>query len=178
MLPEFIEDLNRIFPNSALGKLRNWLGKINLWWNIKRILSWIPVLWNNYDFDESYLLRIMEHKFKLMEKFFDSDNAMTASAKRHAYQCRICKNLCKRLAEEDYTSPYDERNESVLSRPWKTKPIKNESGKVIAYKLLDNNTKLEGYYILLSHKHEDKMIQQDIDYLCSMIKKYLREWWD
>lgn len=178
MSPEFVKDLNRIFPKSTFGKFRNWLGKINLWRNIKRIISWIPVLWNNYDFDECYLLKVMEHKFKLMEKFFDSDKAWTVSAKRHAYQCRVCKNLCKRLAKDDYSTPYDKRNEIVLRRPWKTKPVKNKEGKIISHELVDEDTKIETYYILLSHEHEEKMIQQDIDYLCKMIRKHLRDWWD
>lgn len=166
-----------LFEETFWDKVENWYRHYirNTLWNIKNIILWIPVLWNNWDFDEAYLLKIMAHKFGLMERFFREDG-ITISASRHAHQCKVCKNLCKRLAEENYTSPWDILLEPAYKRPWEENPI--EINGKICYEIKFNNSSKETLYFQLQHKHEEKMIKQDKELLLKMLDKYLREWWD
>lgn len=137
-----------------------------LYWNIRNIIYWLSIIWRNEQFDSGYLYEMLYHKFKLMEEFFDSKYAWTMDAPRHAHQLRICKNLCKRIMDDDYTSPYDKYIEDHLKEF-----VKNF--------LETMNTKSEFEdYIMAGYAHQDYMKQQDIDYLCMMIQKYVQEWWD
>ena len=59
----------------------------NILWNIKNILSWIKVLWNNWDFDMDFHLILSIHKLKQMERFFRKD-AQVLSKYKSAYYLR------------------------------------------------------------------------------------------
>lgn len=72
---------------------------------IKRIISWLPVLWNDYEFDNSYLFRILHKKLEMMEAHMKSDNCCVKNTKSEIRKITIAKNLAKRIAEEGYDRP-------------------------------------------------------------------------
>ena len=75
--------------------------------NIKRIIEWIPILYNNFDWDYYYLLKIISFKLKLMEKHFREDG-VTMSAEKHANEMKSMIEICDRLIEDNYTEiPYE-----------------------------------------------------------------------
>ena len=41
---------------------------------IKNLIYWFPIIWNDYDWDHSYLLKIEQHKLKSMLKYFIKSN--------------------------------------------------------------------------------------------------------
>ena len=75
----------------------------NLFWNITNIMRWIPVLWNNWDWDFCFLLIIMEHKLNRMASRFESKGCAVDS-KKMARQIRICALLCERIKKDNYDS--------------------------------------------------------------------------
>jgi hypothetical protein len=153
----------------------------NIKYGIKNLFVWLPTIWGDRDWDEYFLLRILELKFKRMEHLF-REHGNHVGADRTAHRLRICRCLCKRLAEEKYTTPYDERNKPHLD--WVGKKIEesfhkepNENGfiTIIGHNEPDEP---EDRWIRPRHEHEEKMIQQDIDLLCKIIQRHVRGWWD
>jgi len=148
-------------------------------WRIRRffrkivlLARWLPVIWRDQPWDECFLFSLLQFKFQLMEEFYNSNMAMSADAKHVAKQVRICKLLCKRLIEEDYTSPWEDRNFKAFDQF----DFVDEGKGVL--RLVDNCTDLERKYIDWGFKYKEKMIQQDIDLLLRIIKKQVRTWWD
>jgi hypothetical protein len=77
-------------------------------WRIKRfirkirnIFLWLPILWRDEQWDGTYVFRILDFKFKLMEENFIND-AYVADAKKCAREIHICRLLCKRLIDCEY----------------------------------------------------------------------------
>ena len=59
------------------------------WHNIKRIIKWVPILWNSYDFDYGYLNDLIIFKLKLMIELFEDDTrAFTVQSAKHAKEMR------------------------------------------------------------------------------------------
>jgi hypothetical protein len=36
--------------------------------NIKRLIEWVPVLWNNHDFDQGYIYEVIIYKLRRSQK--------------------------------------------------------------------------------------------------------------
>ena len=45
---------------------------------VQRLIKWIPIIWNNYDFDAQYLLKLEVEKLKSMSKAFRDGSAMSS----------------------------------------------------------------------------------------------------
>ncbi len=104
-----------------------------------------------------------------MEDFFNSAKTLAVGSEERAKQIRICKCLCKRLLDSDYGTPYDKETIDKI--------VKMSFDEFMA----DINRpvdKKEADVILQRHNHEEMLIQQDTEYLCNTIKKYLKYWWD
>jgi len=67
---------------------------------IKNLISWFPVIWNDFDWDYQSIYRILEHKLSRMENVIRGGYAVDAEAT--ADKIKFCSLLCKRLAECDY----------------------------------------------------------------------------
>jgi len=162
-----------------LKKIKNWImWKIsNIRLGIKKWSYFLPVIWRDRQWDESFFFRILEVKLKLMEDYF-KNYGISVDAEKDAHNIEICRNLCKRLHEQDYTNPYEKRNKLVLSRPLTTEPIKNKEGKTVAERIVFHDTESERKYFLLADDHEQYLEKQDIEYLCKILQKHVRGWWD
>jgi len=77
---------------------------------IKRVLEWVPVLWNDEDFDYAHLLEIMIFKLKRMENFFNSKYAWSSDAKQQAASMRLFRVSLERILEEYEYDPDVRRN--------------------------------------------------------------------
>ena len=150
----------------------------NLKQGIKNLIRWIPVVWRDRDYDQSFVFYILYHKFKHMEDYFRGDNCWGADAEKYADEIKVAKNLCKRLYEEDYL-------ENALF--WHDKKFES----INLADLFEPSSEYEGYSIYVGDrneardksfkgccKHSDYMEKQDKDYLFSYLYKHLDGWWD
>ena len=127
-----------------------------LCWNIKVVIQWLPIIWNNFDFDWCYLIEVFQHKLKLMEKFYKSDNTVCVDAERHTKSIKICRILCDRLIADDYMD--------CLGLEF-TKFDKTGQ---------QNNLGICSDWL----SYDDYMQKQDLELLCKLIRKNLFSWWD
>src|SRR6266852_301674 len=78
----------------------HWLW-LDIYYGIRNIIRWMPIIWGDDDCDWSWLAIIMEFKFRNMARLqrqfsIHSDNKKTVK------QLMVCAELCKRLHEEKY----------------------------------------------------------------------------
>lgn len=137
----------------------------HLYWDIQRVIRWIPVIWKNKEFDHSYFLQILSFKFKLMEEFYSSKYAISVDSEKCAEEIHICKLLCDRLIADNY--------HDMLGREIRMYP--NDKG-VLQFETLN-----EGCQFGISkdwQHYESYMQNQDLRYLCEILQKHLFSWWD
>jgi len=131
-----------------------------LFWNIKRLIKWVPVIWNNFDFDWVYLIKVMQTKLKTMEEFYANDRiTMSVGAKKHAKNIKICRILCDRLITDEYTDC-----------------LGLEFGPELIGSLQSQSCNI-GICSDWLH-YGDYMQKQDLKYLCETLQKHLFNWWD
>lgn len=135
-----------------------------LFWNIKRLFVWIPVIWKDREFDRTYFIRIIAFKLKLMEKFYRSKYAISADRKDCATKIHICTLLCNRLINDEY---YD-----MLGRKCK---ISNNDN-IFNLEVIDECCQLG--ICKNCGNYEAYMQKQDLELLCKLIQKNLFSWWD
>ena len=71
--------------------------------NIKMICQWIPILWNNWDWDYHFLLVLMQYKLKRMSKYVKKHNRLVKTDEI-CIQMNECVEILDRLANShDYT---------------------------------------------------------------------------
>ncbi len=69
------------------------------------IVRWVPIIWNDRDWDWAYLAIVMEYKLRRMSENF-SQGHHVGSAK-DARQCLVAAELLRRLNEDNYyLQPY------------------------------------------------------------------------
>lgn len=100
-----------------------------------------------------------------MEEFYRSDYPVAEGAEKCAEEIHICKLLCDRLIADDY--------HDMLGR--KIKMYAGNKG-VLQFETLEEGCQ---FGICKDWLHyEGYMQKQDLRYLCEILQKHLRSWWD
>jgi hypothetical protein len=73
----------------------------DLYFGIKNLILWFPIIWPDRDFDWAFLAAIMEFKLRRMSELFRKYGTSVHSDK-YARQTLICAELLKRLADDNY----------------------------------------------------------------------------
>ena len=139
------------------------------YWRVSNVIRWLPVIWNDQDFDSAYIWMILRKKFENMEDFFNSEYSYHVGSEKHAQEVRICKLLCERLIAEDYPTPWDAGWQKHLD--W-------ESWEEFVKLLNTPLSKVEHDCLERAVKHQDYLKKQDKEILCKMLMKYSDGWWD
>lgn len=74
--------------------MKEWL------YGIKNIVTWIPVIWGDRDYDWEFLAKIMEFKFRKMSEYH-TKWGVTINKDKMAQELMTCAELIKRLREDD-----------------------------------------------------------------------------
>ena len=75
--------------------------KVKIFWRLRRLLAWLPVLWNDAEWDHSYLFRIMEFKLRRMAGH-QRTHKRHIGYERTVQQLTEAAALCSRMANEIY----------------------------------------------------------------------------
>ena len=104
---------------------------------IRHVIHWLPILWNDRDDDEVYVFILLRHKLSNMRK--------TLYPEKVTEHIDTCLLLLDRLIQDEYL--FQE------------------------YTVFHRNKRL--VFIRQEQQH-----QQDVEYLMSLLAKYIRFWWD
>ena len=134
---------------------------------------WLPVIWNDRNWDSSHVYRIFEKKLRLQAAAIEKYG-------HHLYKERDVKNmltcaaLLKRLYEEDY-----------LFNIWHDK-LEKEFGHItfedhtISRKKIKTpaDEKRASWLLKKAAAHERLLMKQDLELFGKIFAKHSKEWWD
>lgn len=120
--------------NSNFKEIKPTSGPDPFWWRFvpdwfveftlssQRLLSWVPVIWKDQEWDFTYLLRIIDHKLGRMEEFYRGPTAVTDSCLESADQIAAIREAVTRLIKDDYMHPdlveyYATHDATTLDQP-------------------------------------------------------------
>ena len=72
----------------------------SLFASLRRLWAWLPIIWEDRDFDQAYLYRIMAFKLRRMQRVVGDDGYHVGS-ERDAKNIAICAHILERLASDD-----------------------------------------------------------------------------
>lgn len=117
--------------------------------NLRRLWYWLPVLWRDRDYDHSYMLIVLRHKFVSMERYFRKSGIM-ADAEQTADQIHLAVLLLDRLIDAwEYWERADRRAEIL------------------------GDTTHNGLHDAMEQQHK-----HDAAVLFDHIRRHYRGWWD
>lgn len=119
---------------------------------IKNIVRWVPVIWNDKDFDESFIFTILHFKLQNVERHMASDKCIITetSARKIVNEIKTARLLLERIIKYEYLN-----NATMWHDPNKERSNSFEK----------------------CSRHSEYMEQQDIEYLFKHISKHIQKWW-
>lgn len=146
----------------------------------KRIKSWLPILWNDEEWDYTYLFRIMRFKISRMRKEIEK-NGRHVGYEKQVEEMKIAEFVLNRLAEHDF---YFDNNERFKEHAKKGKCTCPEI--LNTYKELPHGcTRMNFHHCEFCkksfkywYKREDAKERADLQYVFNYIAKKCQRWWD
>jgi hypothetical protein len=94
------------------------LKHIGSWWNhdgryawrnfrvgVKNLIYWVPIIWKDRNWDDSFIFTVLSHKLKAQAKYIGGRGIHTRS-KRDAEVMMTCVRLMERVQDGFYSSEY------------------------------------------------------------------------
>jgi len=142
----------------------------------KNIVTWLPVIWNDRQFDQGYLFDILRFKMRLMEDFWKSDDTNVMHPEKTELQIRIARILLDRICEHSYAANAIMLLEEKYGHY--TFEFEPSEGNPKFYRIVDKRSKKEQEEYTRAYKRSEYCENQDIEYLFDHMKKHIRKWWD
>lgn len=182
-LKKTIEEFEKVFYKKSLvttvkRRLRRFGHRVRTVWKFARLG------WDDYDWDQYYLLRVLEMKLEGMHDFFESDLVMCEKPEEKAEQIKTALNACHRLVANEYEfealKPHDEKwgkcnityEETDAVTKCSRVNFRRENVKTEEDEAQETKEFLECY------TKAQKEYQKDADILFDTMKKYHQGWWD
>lgn len=95
-------------------------------WQIKNLIKWFPIIWNQYDWDYGYAIDLFKFQLRKMQNSFNSDKAISSGAKLRASQIKRIVDLMDNVDNEvPFNKIMDEfynkyGNQDMIFEPTKT----------------------------------------------------------
>lgn len=150
--------------------------------NIKRIFYWLPIIWNDRDYDQVFFFKIMYHKLLSMKKFFGSNDALWLYSKKAEKDIDKALKILERMIADKY----DENAFMWHDKKWgnlNTSTVKLPNGNfkfnvVRENVITEKDKEVEKKEFHRCFEHAEKQKKQDLEYLFRILNKYVYEWWD
>lgn len=140
---------------------------------LKILVSWVPVIWNDSQWDWGYLIVLLRHKLFLMEKYYGSGLPYGVDHLKKARDIKIARVLCDRIIKSDY---HDSATKHVGDLDWtinsdmtltfsiKNSPEKDPFKAMVLWETASNKAEIQE--------------KADFEYLLNHLSKNLKHWWD
>jgi hypothetical protein len=151
-------------------------------WIIK-LIKYGRYLWDDYDYDDVYIFRILKLKLTLMADFFESNKAMSVGSEKRAKEMRRCIALLDRIINDKYADlPLDQLERKYGEMVWDFHQIPNSSFSTVdIHRNPPKGTpeyEAERKESSKIFKHAAWQKQNDINYLFDYMKRNIQKWWD
>lgn len=159
---------------------------IRLFKRILHVLKWIPVLWNDYDWDYHFIFPILRFKLYNMGKCFYNNISKGygwVGDEKAIRELKTCVCLLDRLIEDDYEY---EACRNMIDRwgeiQFKETTLDNGGSKLTNFtreKILTKKDKIQAQKDTI---REDQRAfdrkKYDIEYLFKIMHRKMLSWWD
>ena len=174
------------------NKLKNIWRDITYWSRrkyrqIKNVINWIPIVWNQFDFDYCYSLEVFKHQLLKQAEYMDSDRAYGANSKIDAQRIRMICRLMDKVYNDDYACEYQDRLKQTYGddvNDWIFEEIPDRP----EYKSMKWKYEVDEKYAELRDEIEsnkDKWFKESQakqerahKLLYTLLEFYIRQWWD
>ncbi len=149
---------------------------MNIIKGIKNIVSWVPVIWKDRDWDQSFFYKILRFKLYKMKKYFETDS-LAADSENIKNNIGKCIDILDRLIEDDYASESYKKHDEK----WGEIRLNLDDGNLEIDRknvLTEKDREEERYEFFNILKEEHKLRNDDINSLFDLLKKNVEEWWD
>ena len=158
--------------------LYSWLQPLEqAYYNTKRIIKWLPVLWKDREWDYEYLFDVLKFKIKLMKEHHEKER-LFVGVDKVIKQLHTCEVLLDRMSKNSYADKaYQLHDKKWNSQFEDDKDWDKFLEKINRTHLTEEQKKQEHKDFKLIAEYEKYMYNQDINYLFNIIKKYHQKWW-
>jgi hypothetical protein len=80
---------------------------------IKRVIDFLPLIWNGFDFDYTYSIDIFKKQLERTANYLESNRAYGMGAVNRASRIRTAIRLMDKVYEEDYSLQYVNKLEQL-----------------------------------------------------------------
>jgi hypothetical protein len=158
----------------------------NITWffrRIKRVIDYLPIIWNGYDFDYRHALDLFHFQLTRLANFMDSDKAYSVRAKQDARRLRTILELMTKVYDEEYRLEHHDKVEAIYGKSdidWRNNNDGTYSYISMIWELADTPEKhkeAEELYSKLAKEGEDKH-QRAKELLWKLVSHNLDHMWD
>ena len=148
----------------------------NLKYGIINLITWLPIIWNDRNYGEYYLLKIIDYKLCLIVK--EMNNSLIEFDKEEVSIINSIRDAIVRINNNDYCR--EERNKHTELYGELIFRLNNDSNKIdLIYSKADTKEQEDLgnknlFYIL---KLEEERKKQDINFVFNTIRDNIYKWW-
>ena len=154
----------------------------NIKYGTQNIIAWFYVIWNDRDWDQWFLYKIIQFKLKQMEQL-QRKYGNSINSNDYADQMKLCINLLGRLIEDDYLNNALEPHEKKWGESKFTfTPLPDSDLSTLNIEVekaqTEKEKKQENKERMIIYNRTDELRKQDLDMLFKNMRKYCEGWWD
>ena len=148
--------------------------------SIYRVMRWLPVIWNDRDWDDAYFFKLLEFKLTGMKKDMEEGPGLYdyKSAEQIEYALKILRriNSCPYI---DIAYMFHDKKWGEIKLRWEKIEGTNRGRLFIDRDnvITREDVRQESIEHKRCSKMENYLEQQDIDILFRYIAKHIRGWW-
>lgn len=151
------------------------------WESLKSVWAYLPVVWNDRNWDYSSFLDLMEFKLERMAEYHLRYGHHVGN-EDDARDLRVAAQLCARIRDDDYSKIPLEAHDKKWGENQNVFIPTNHN--ITEWRMVrlnvrnDKDREQEREEFLVISKHADIQRQNDLDYLGKMLSEKLLGWWD
>jgi hypothetical protein len=148
-----------------------WIQPACIWSKVWNALTWLPFLYDDFDWDHTYLWKVMRYKIERMRKCQEQGRHL--DWKKVADEMHVAELILSRLIDDTYVRDEWEEHFKKYGSIWDRR-VKQPDGSAISYPHPDPECSKD---VRRLSKLEDQRRRFDMDYLGQYLAKHQRMWW-
>lgn len=169
--PDYKQDLYYKIKDSVLDFLyyppKSWFKKIH------KIIKYIPILWDDYDFDYSYIYKLLRFKLVRTYKAINEGFEVSKDKDKRLKPLARCIQLLENLIENNYNKKQMDLYHKKY--PYVNDFVKDEKGNLVSKPSKDSAKKYQMLRRVM--KEEGRLMNKDKRELFDLMTIHIHSWW-
>ena len=159
------------------------------YYQIRKTLDFIPLIWNSYDFDYRYSIELFKKHLEYQAKHLESERANTLSSKMNAQKIRTAIQLMDKVYDDEYGLEYMDTIEKLYGKTHydfvELGEVSKRTGEELYELKLRNENAVDEEHQKEIDEVRNQMMNHSIDkqkrahkLLWNFIEHNIQRWWD